>query len=289
MKKAKLKYETIVLSDVHLGAPGCRIQEVNDFLKHTRCRTLILNGDIIDTWQLAGRGVWTKDHTRFMRIILKKIQKQNTRVVYLRGNHDDILKQFLPLNFAGIQLAETYVHNTPQGDYLCLHGDIFDAITTHMRWLAHIGDFGYNLLLSVNRYYNQWRAWRGLPYFSLSAVVKARVKTAVSFISEFETTLVRIAKERGYRGVICGHIHTAADRMIDGVHYLNSGDWVESLTALVQDKQGNFSVIDYNQFRQLQEERTQQKQLKKKARAIAEQGHSSWAAEGRYAAESVDD
>jgi UDP-2,3-diacylglucosamine pyrophosphatase LpxH len=270
MKKAKLKFDTIILSDVHLGAPGCRIDEVNDFLKHTRCRTLILNGDIIDTWQLAGSGVWTKKHTKFLRIILKKIQKHNTRVIYLRGNHDDILKQFIPMNFAGIQLAETYVHSTPQGDYLVLHGDIFDSITTHMRWLAHIGDFGYNLLLKANRFYNYYRAWRGKDYFSLSAYVKARVKTAVSFISSFEDVLVDVAKSRGYRGVICGHIHTAADKTIEGVHYLNSGDWVESLTALVQDKTGRIRVIDYKEFRQLQDAKTMQKLLKRQARAIAQ-------------------
>lgn len=279
MKKAKLKFDTVILSDVHLGAPGCRIDEVNDFLKHTKCRTLILNGDIIDTWQLAGSGVWTKKHTKFLRIILKKIQKHNTRVIYLRGNHDDILKQFIPMNFAGIQLAETYVHSTPHGDYLVLHGDIFDSITTHMRWLAHIGDFGYNLLLKANRFYNYYRAWRGKDYFSLSAYVKARVKTAVSFISSFEDVLVDVAKSRGYRGVICGHIHTAADKTIQGVHYLNSGDWVESLTALVQDKTGRIRVIDYKEFRQLQEAKTMQKLLKRQARAIA-QGESAPHPEG---------
>jgi UDP-2,3-diacylglucosamine pyrophosphatase LpxH len=265
MKRAKLKYKSVIISDVHLGAPGCRIDEVNHFLKHIKCQRLILNGDIIDSWQLKRRtGYWSKKHSQFVKIVLNKVVKDNTKIIYLRGNHDDILDRFLPVSFAGVYVTDKYVHRTPQGDYLVVHGDVFDAITTHMKWLAKLGDVGYNMLLKVNRWYNAYRAWRGKPYFSLSALIKAKVKGAVSFISSFEDTLVDIASQRGYKGVICGHIHTAADKQLNGIHYLNSGDWVESLTAIVEHKDGRMEIIDYNEFLR----RLEEKQLRMEAKAF---------------------
>ena len=265
---AKLKFRTVILSDVHLGSNGCQIDAVNDFLKHVKCDKLILNGDIIDTWALKRNGVWTKQHSRFVRLVLNKIEKQNTRVIYLRGNHDDILDRFLPMSFAGIQIVRQHVHRTPKGDYLVLHGDIFDAITTHMAWLAKLGDIGYTLLLEINKWYNKWRAWRGQDYWSLSAAVKARVKGAVSFISSFEDTLIKIAHDKGYRGVICGHIHTAADKTLNGVHYLNSGDWVESLTALVEYPDGRIEVLDYLDFKKMLAIKKAERKARKQAREL---------------------
>lgn len=276
MKKPRLRFKTVVLSDIHLGAPGCRIDEVNHFMKHTRCEKLILNGDIIDTWQLKGSGTWTVKHSRFIRLVLNKIDKHGTRIIYLRGNHDDLLDRFLPMSFANIHLVREYVHRTAKGDYLVLHGDVFDAITTHMKWLAKMGDFGYNLLLKMNRYYNAYRAWRGKGYDSLSQKVKAKVKGAVSFISKFEEALVQIAKEKGYAGVICGHIHTAADKELGGIHYLNSGDWVESLTALVEHADGRWEIISYPDFLVRLSERKEQMEAKRQAKLMAQEAAASW-------------
>ncbi|MEO6246748.1 MAG: UDP-2,3-diacylglucosamine diphosphatase, partial [Opitutaceae bacterium] len=171
----KLNVRTIILSDVHLGTSESKAAEVNHFLRQTRCAKLILNGDIIDGWQLRRGGSWTKAHTRFVRIVLKKLEKRDTEVIYLRGNHDDILSSFLPLDFENLRIVEDYIHESPRGRYLVLHGDVFDTITKNFVWLAHLGDWGYQLLLKFNRAYNAWRRWRGLEYWSLSKAIKARV------------------------------------------------------------------------------------------------------------------
>lgn len=244
----KLNVRTIILSDVHLGTSDSKVREVNHFLRETRCAKLILNGDIIDGWQLRRGGSWTKAHTRFVRIVLKKLEKRDTEVIYLRGNHDDILATFLPLDFENLRIVEDYIHETPRGRYLVLHGDIFDTVTKNFVFLSHLGDWGYRALLNINRAYNAWRAWRGQEYWSLSRAIKARVKEAVSHISNFETHIARLAHERGCTGVMCGHIHTAADKMIGDIHYLNSGDWVESLTAIVEHWDGRLELIEFTQF-----------------------------------------
>ena len=245
---SKLNVRTVIISDVHLGTADCKIREVNHFLQHTRCDKLILNGDIIDGWQLSRSGRWTKAHTRFIRLVLKKIEKRDTKVIYLRGNHDDILASFLPLQLENLHIVDDYVHETPRGRYLVLHGDVFDTITRNFVFLAHLGDWGYRTLLALNRAYNAWRAWRGLEYWSLSKAIKARVKSAVNHISKFEDHLAKLAEDRECVGIICGHIHTASDKMLGNVHYLNSGDWVESLTAIVEHDDGRFEVLDFAQF-----------------------------------------
>ncbi len=245
----KLKYRTIILSDVHLGTPHCKIDEVNDFLKHTRCDRLILNGDIIDAWQLSRSGKWESSHTRFVRLILKKMEKHGTEVIYLRGNHDDLLRRFIPLDFMNIQIREDYAFSTAQGkEYFVLHGDVFDLVTTHLKILSHIGDFGYQWLLGFNRLYSRWWRWKGKGNFSLSKYIKSRVKSAVSFISNYEEQVVKLARSKGYDGVMCGHIHTPDNKMLDGVHYMNSGDWVESLTSIVEHDDGTLEVLSYEAF-----------------------------------------
>jgi UDP-2,3-diacylglucosamine pyrophosphatase LpxH len=244
----KLYVRTVILSDIHLGTPDSKVQEVNHFLRHVRCTKLILNGDIIDGWQLRRGGSWTKAHTRFVRIVLKKLEKRDTQVVYLRGNHDDVLATFLPLEFENLSVVEDHIHESPSGRYLVLHGDIFDTVTKNFVFLAHLGDWGYRALLTLNRIYNAWRKWRGKEYWSLSKAIKARVKEAVSHISNFETHIAQLARARGCTGVMCGHIHTAADKRIGDIHYLNSGDWVESLTAIVEHWDGRFELVNYTDF-----------------------------------------
>lgn len=244
----KLHVRTVIISDVHLGSTESKAEQVNHFLRHVRCEKLILNGDIIDGWQLRRSGHWTKAHTRFIRIILKKIEKRDTRVIYLRGNHDDMLASFLPLDFENLSIVEDHIHEGPRGRYLVLHGDIFDSVTKNFVFLAHLGDWGYTALLRLNRAYNAWRCWRGKPYWSLSRAIKARVKEAVNYISNFEGHIASLARRRQCVGVMCGHIHTSADKMIGDIHYLNSGDWVESLTAIVEHADGRFEVIEFSQF-----------------------------------------
>src|SRR5258708_3411082 len=250
MDKKHLRVRTVIISDVHLGTADCKITEVNHFLRHIRCDKLILNGGIIDGWQLKRAGQWTKAHTRFIRIVLKKLEKRDTEVIYLRGNHDDILAAFLPLEFERLHIVEDYIHDSPRGRYLVLHGDVFDTITKNFVFLAHLGDWGYQALLKVNRAYNAFRAWQGKEYYSLSKAVKARVKSAVSHVSKFEDHITSLAKSRGCSGVMCGHIHTAADKMIGDLHYLNSGDWVESLTAILEHYEGRYELVDFAHFKQ---------------------------------------
>jgi UDP-2,3-diacylglucosamine pyrophosphatase LpxH len=158
------------------------------------------------------------------------------------------LAAFMPLEFEQLSVVEDYVHEGPNGRYLVLHGDVFDTVTKNFVFLAHLGDWGYRALLKINRIYNAWRAWRGLEYWSLSKAIKARVKKAVNHVSNFEFHIAQLAKERGCVGVMCGHIHTPADKMLGDVHYLNSGDWVESLTAVVEHYDGRYEMINFLDF-----------------------------------------
>lgn len=248
MKKPVLRYRTIILSDIHLGTADCKVEEVTHFLKHTRCERLILNGDIIDAWAIRRGHRWNSAHTKCVRRLLKIVQRGDAEIIYLRGNHDDFLRHYLPFDLDTLRFVEDYEFETPRGRYLVLHGDAFDAVTTHARYLAVLGDIGYQTLLRINRLYNHWRAWRGLEYYSISKAIKARVKQAVSHVGHFEEHLRNLAHKRGCVGVICGHIHTPQDKMIGDVHYLNSGDWVESMTALVEHENGRFEVLHYPEF-----------------------------------------
>ncbi|MBP6307759.1 MAG: UDP-2,3-diacylglucosamine diphosphatase [Opitutaceae bacterium] len=248
MDKKRFHARTVILSDVHLGTANCKIAEVNHFLRSLRCEKLILNGDIIDGWQLSRGGQWTKSHTRFVRIVLKMLEKRGTQIVYIRGNHDDALAKFLPLVFENLCIVEDHIHEGVKGRYFVLHGDIFDSVTKNLAFLSHLGDWGYNALLRINRAYNAYRAWRGKEYWSLSQAIKARVKSAVNHISKFEEHIVELATKHECTGVICGHIHTPADKQLDGVHYLNSGDWVESLTAIVEHYDGRFELMNFTDF-----------------------------------------
>ena len=246
--KPTLSVRSVILSDIHLGTPHSKVREVSHFLKHTRSERLILNGDIIDGWRLRRGGQWTKGDTKFIRRVLTMIQKRDTEVIYLRGNHDDFLGRLIPMQFERLHLVEDHVLDTARGRYLILHGDVFDGVVKNMVFLAHLGDMGYAFLLRLNRAYNWFRQLRGKEYFSLSQAIKARVKQAISFIGKFEDQVAALARERGCVGVICGHIHTPADKMIGDIHYLNSGDWVESLTGIVEHHDGRFELITFKEF-----------------------------------------
>ncbi|QQL45541.1 UDP-2,3-diacylglucosamine diphosphatase [Sulfuriroseicoccus oceanibius] len=249
MKKTRLRFKTVIISDVHLGTPDSKVRQVTRFIRHISCERLILNGDIVDGWYLRRHsGGWTDEHTRFVRHLLKLAEKQDTEVIYLRGNHDEVIEPFLPLTFGSLKMRFEYRHHTPQGDYLVVHGDGFDHVTTGYKWVAGLGSVGYEALLKFNRGYNQVRSWFGKDYYSVSKAIKARVKNAVSFFGRYEEQLQMLAERRGCVGIICGHIHTPEDKQVGGVHYLNSGDWVESMTAIVENEPGEFEVIDYKEF-----------------------------------------
>jgi UDP-2,3-diacylglucosamine pyrophosphatase LpxH len=248
MKRAPRIYKTIFISDLHLGTENSKVKEVMHFLRNTRCERLVLNGDIIDGWQLNRGSLWTSEHTKFLRFILKRIEKKTLDVIYLRGNHDDILSRFLPMQFGSLSIVEDFVHESKSGRYLVLHGDVFDTITKNFVFLAHLGDWGYKFLMSLNRWYNKYRAWRGKEYYSLSKAIKAKVKAAVNFVSSFEEKITKLAQAKECTGVICGHIHTPDNKKIGGLHYLNSGDWVESLSAIVEHSNGRMQLVYFRDF-----------------------------------------
>ncbi len=246
--KTKLRIKTLIMSDIHLGMIDSKAVQAAHMLRHCECEQIILNGDIVDAWALKSGARWTPEHTHFVRTVLKKMEKEGTEVIYLRGNHDDILERFLPVKIAGLTLKDEHIHKTPHGDYLVVHGDGFDHVTVNHVWLAKVGAVGYNVLLRVNRLYNKWRIWRGKEGFSLSRWVKGKVKQAVGFVGRYEEQLQNLARWKNCRGIICGHIHTPADKMVGNVHYLNSGDWVESMTAIVEHLDRSFEVINYHDF-----------------------------------------
>jgi len=244
----KTHFKTIVISDVHLGTKGAKAKEVAHFLKQYTCENLILNGDIIDGWQLRRSGSWKRKHTRFFNRMLKMIERDNTKVFYLRGNHDDFLDQILPLQIGNVSIQTDMIYESNGKKFFITHGDIFDSITTNLRWIAYLGDVGYTFLLWLNRLVNFHRRKRGLPYFSLSQYIKGKVKTAVSYIDQYEEELAKMAKAKGCDGIICGHIHKAESRTINGIKYLNSGDWVETMSALAEDHDGSWQLIYYNEI-----------------------------------------
>ena len=244
----KTSFKTIVISDVHLGTKGSKAKEISRFLKQYRCENLILNGDIIDGWQLKKSGSWKRKHTRFFNRILKMIEQSQTNVYYLRGNHDDFLEQILPLQIGRLHILTDMMYESLGKKYFITHGDVFDSVTTNLRWIAYLGDRGYTFLLWLNRVVNYHRFKAGLPYYSLSQYIKGKIKKAVSFIDDYETELAKMAKAKGCDGIICGHIHKAENRMIEGIHYLNSGDWVETMSALAEDHEGNWQLIYYREI-----------------------------------------
>lgn len=245
-KKHTTRYRTIWISDIHLGTSGCQAARLLEFLQATESETLYLVGDIIDGWQLKRRWFWDQTHNNVVQNVLKKAKK-GTRVIFIPGNHDESVRQFIGLDFGGIQIRDELVHVTAQGkQMLVLHGDRFDGVIACAKWLAYVGDSLYTVVLKFNQVFNTWRARSGLPYWSLSQYLKLKVKNAVSYISSFEHALAAEAKKKGVDGVICGHIHKPEIRDINGTLYCNDGDWVESLSALVEEKSGELRLVTWH-------------------------------------------
>lgn len=238
-------YRTVFISDIHLGTPGCQAQALLHFLRCNPCETLYLVGDIVDGWQLRRRWFWPQAHNDVVQKLLRKARK-GCRVVFVPGNHDEFARQFLGHSFGDIEVTADAVHLTADGRRLwVMHGDYFDGVIQYAKWLAHVGDTLYELTLKLNRHLNSLRARMGLPYWSLSQYLKHKVKTAVSYVSDFEQAVAQEARSRGYDGVVCGHIHRPEMRTIDGTLYCNDGDWVESLSALVEHQDGRLEIVHW--------------------------------------------
>jgi UDP-2,3-diacylglucosamine pyrophosphatase LpxH len=244
------RHRTIFISDIHLGTRGCKAELLLDFLAHNDCKTLYLVGDIVDGWRLRRRWFWNDAHSGVLQAILRKIA-EGTRVIYVPGNHDEAFRDYCGHSLAGVELHYETVHETADGrKLLALHGDHFDGVVRHAKWLVHFGDWAYTAALALNTSFNWVRRHFGLPYWSLSAYLKHKVKNAVEFISNFEQAVAREAGARGADGVVCGHIHHAEMKRIGGVLYCNDGDWVESCTALTEDARGVLEIVRWTEFAQ---------------------------------------
>jgi len=244
--EGRLRFRSVWISDLHLGTPGCQAHALLDFLKQVECEHLFLVGDIIDGWQLRRQWYWPQAHNDVVQKLLRKARK-GTRVVFIPGNHDEFARRYVEHNFGGIDVAEEWIHETADGRRLWItHGDLFDGVIQCAKWLAHVGDSLYEFTLKLNRHLNRLRARLGLPYWSLSRYLKFKVKRAVSYVGDFEAAVAREARRRGVHGVVCGHIHHAELREIDGILYANDGDWVESLTALVEHADGRLEIVDWS-------------------------------------------
>lgn len=241
----RIRVRTVWISDLHLGTPGCQAKALLGFLRSVECETLYLVGDIIDGWQLKRSWYWPQSHNDVVQKLLRKARK-GTKVVFVPGNHDEFARRYVLHNFGGVDVVEEAIHELADGRKLWVtHGDYFDGVVQCAKWLAYLGDSAYEFTLRMNRHLNSLRARLGLPYWSLSKYLKLKVKRAVNFIGDFEAAVARAARERGADGVVCGHIHHAEMRLIDGVLYCNDGDWVESLTALVEHADGRLEILDW--------------------------------------------
>lgn len=243
--RPKRKYRTVWISDVHLGTRGCNAELLLDFLCAIECETLYLVGDIVDGWRLSKGWYWPDAHNEVVRRVLKMAHR-GTRVVLIAGNHDEMLRGYAGMSFGGVEIALDAIHRTADGRRLLVtHGDAFDGVVLYARWLAVLGDHAYGLLLRANVLVNAVRKRLQLPYWSLSAHLKKRVKNAVQFVCAFEEAVAQAARDQGVDGVVCGHIHSAEIRQIGTITYYNDGDWVESCTALVEDQTGAMQIVDW--------------------------------------------
>lgn len=240
------RYRALFISDVHLGTRTAQADALLDFLRFHEADTIYLVGDIIDFWRVRRGAQWPQSHNDVLQKLLRRVRK-GTRLCFVPGNHDEGIRDFAGMHFGGIEIHQHLVHESAGGKrYIVMHGDEFDVVVRTAKWLAVLGDRGYEFALWLNNPLNWIRRHLGLGYWSLSAYLKSRVKQAVSFIGAYEEAVAAEARRLGVDGIICGHIHHAADRLIDDVHYLNCGDWVESCTAIVERLDGSFQLIRWS-------------------------------------------
>ncbi len=236
-------YRTLFLSDIHLGTRGCQAELLLDFLRHNDAETIYLIGDIVDGWRLKSGWYWPQAHNDVLQKLLRKVRK-GARMIYVPGNHDEFARDYIGMVFGGVEVADHAYHMTADKKRLLIvHGDQFDIVVQHARWLAWLGDWAYTLALWLNLWFNKIRRRLGFPYWSFSAWAKLKVKNAVNFIGAFETALAEAARRHHANGVVCGHIHHAVIRDIDGITYINTGDFVESCTAVAEHEDGRLEVL----------------------------------------------
>jgi UDP-2,3-diacylglucosamine pyrophosphatase LpxH len=239
------RFRTLFLSDIHLGTRGCQAERLLDFLRRHDAETIYLVGDIFDGWQLRAAWYWPQSHNDVVQKLLRKARK-GARIVYIPGNHDEALRDYLGTHFGGIEVMENAIHQSADGRrYLVIYGDLFDVVIRHARWLARLGERAYDAAIAASTGFNCLRRLFGFGYWSLSQWAKSKVKTAVSYIGEFEEVIAAEARRHGADGVICGHIHHAVMRDQDGVRYVNCGDWVESCTAVAEHDDGRFEILTW--------------------------------------------
>jgi UDP-2,3-diacylglucosamine pyrophosphatase LpxH len=244
-------YRAVFISDVHLGTRGCQAELLLDFIRSVECDTLYLIGDIIDGWKLKSGWYWPQAHNDVVQKVLRMARK-GVKVIYVPGNHDERGRDYCGVHFGGVVVARDWIHEAADGKrYLVTHGDEFDGVIAHARWLAFLGDWSYRALLALNTHWNHLRRRLGLGYWSLSAYLKGKVKNALQFIENFEQAVADEARRRGVDGVICGHIHKAEMRDIDGILYVNDGDWVESCTAVVEHPDGRLEILEWAKIRKV--------------------------------------
>ena len=244
-----LNFRAVFISDVHLGTRGCQAELLLDFIKHIECDTLYLVGDIIDGWKLKGGWYWPQSHNDVVQKILR-LARKGVNVIYVPGNHDEVARDYCGVHFGGVIIARDCIHETADGRrFLVTHGDEFDGVVQHAKWLAFLGDWSYRTILMLNTLFNLARRRLGFGYWSLSAYLKVKVKNALQFIEAYESAVAEEARRRGVDGVICGHIHKAEMREIDGIEYVNDGDWVDSCTAIVEHHDGSFELLEWAKLR----------------------------------------
>ncbi|MEX0285941.1 MAG: UDP-2,3-diacylglucosamine diphosphatase [Paracoccaceae bacterium] len=271
-------YRAIFISDIHLGTRGCRADLLVDFLQKHSSETLYLVGDILDGWQLQRGWHWPGSHNEVVQCILEKA-RQGTRVIFIPGNHDEVMRRFPGIHFGGIEVKDQDEFTTATGKrYLVTHGDQFDTVIVNAEWLAYLGDRAYATLIWLNPKINMVRRLWSRRYWSLSKWTKHQVKQAVNFIGKYEEVLSEDARQRGFDGVICGHIHHATIRQIGDIHYVNTGDWVESCTAIVEDQGGELRLIDWearnNRLRLLERRHKKRKRAEGKSVAARQKEHA---------------
>lgn len=242
-----MHYKSIFISDIHLGSKGCKAEALCEFLKANTSENLFLVGDIIDGWRLSRKFYWPQSHTNVIRRLLTA-SKRDTNVYYIVGNHDEVLRGVIPynINFGNIEIHNVYRYQAVNGKtYVVMHGDAFDSVLrTKLKFLYHVGDFLYNVLLDVNHWVQKFRNFFGMRHWSLSAYLKYKTKEALSYLTDFENIIVEYCQKKKADGIICGHVHQAAIKTINGIEYMNDGDWVESCTALVEHHDGRWEIVE---------------------------------------------
>jgi UDP-2,3-diacylglucosamine pyrophosphatase LpxH len=239
-------YRSVFISDIHLGTKMSQADQLLDFMKTFECEKIYLVGDIVDCWAMSKKKYWSQSHSDVIQKLLRRARK-GTEIIYIPGNHDELMREYCDAEFGHIMLVKECIHVGIDGKlYLVTHGDQFDAVIRNAKWLAHLGSWAYDFSIKLNGLVNKFRSWLKLPVWSLSSYLKLRVKESVNFIGNYEETLSNYVKNQELSGIICGHIHHANICDYDNIRYMNCGDWVESCTALVEHHNGTFEIVRYD-------------------------------------------